>query len=151
MLEKLSLGATIILGVAGLVLFLCSRMVRKGMIREIREGSKFKAVLLVRDDLGMSKGKVLAQAMHAAYTLGRRGRGLVYRAWEIQGQKKVVLRVSEEEMKRRVAECRREGINVVEIKDAGHTQVEPGSWTVSLVGPEDEEKLNKITGDLKLY
>lgn len=44
-----------------------------------------------------------------------------------------------------------EGIQTCIIRDAGHTQVEPGSKTVVAIGPAPKSILNKITGHLKLY
>ena len=36
------------------------------------------------------------------------------------------------------------------ISDAGHTQVPAGSVTVLGIGPDASDKINKITGSLKL-
>ena len=36
------------------------------------------------------------------------------------------------------------------IRDAGMTQVEPGSVTALGIGPADDKKIDKITGKLKL-
>ena len=37
-----------------------------------------------------------------------------------------------------------------EVTDAGHTQIAPGTTTCISIGPAPEEKIDKITGDLKL-
>ncbi len=37
-----------------------------------------------------------------------------------------------------------------EVTDAGHTQIAPGTVTCISLGPAPEEKIDKITGDLKL-
>jgi len=37
-----------------------------------------------------------------------------------------------------------------EVTDAGHTQIAPGTMTCISIGPAPEEKIDKITGDLKL-
>lgn len=44
-------------------------------------------------------------------------------------------------------------INVLSsvVRDAGQTQVAPGSRTVIAVGPAPKSVLDKITGHLKLY
>ena len=39
---------------------------------------------------------------------------------------------------------------LVKINDAGHTQIPSGSLTVLALGPEEEEKLDELTGELKL-
>lgn len=38
-----------------------------------------------------------------------------------------------------------------EQRDAGLTQIEPGSYTVVAIGPDDEEKIDKITGREGLF
>ena len=43
-----------------------------------------------------------------------------------------------------------EGIKVSLIKDAGHTVVEPGTITCLGAGPDLEEKIDKVTGKLKM-
>ena len=37
-----------------------------------------------------------------------------------------------------------------EVTDAGHTQISPGTTTCISLGPAPEEKIDKITGELKL-
>lgn len=140
-------------GLAGLAVFLAWRLIRK-RVEAAARGGRYKAVLLVRSDLGMEKGKVLSQGLHAAYELARRKpkHPEIVRGWERAGAKKVVLKVgSEEEMEKRASGLRRKGIEVVEIRDAGRTQVAPGSWTVSMAGPADEAAIDEVTGDLRLY
>ena len=43
-----------------------------------------------------------------------------------------------------------ENIKVALIKDAGHTVVEPGTITCLGAGPDLEDKIDKITGKLKM-
>jgi len=42
------------------------------------------------------------------------------------------------------------GLPWSEVTDAGHTQIAPGTVTCISIGPASEEKIDKITGDLKL-
>ncbi|CAG8515930.1 2446_t:CDS:2 [Diversispora eburnea] len=112
-------------------------------------------VLVVRNDLGMGKGKVAAQCSHA--TLGcykklKKINSELLEAWEIQGQPKVVLKVnSREELS--LLEGKAKSLNLITkiISDAGRTQVEPGSQTVLGIGPGPVKLVNQVTGDLKLY
>ncbi len=54
-----------------------------------------KLVLVVRADLGMGRGKVAAQAAHAAVAAALAAIGTAaFRAWLQDGQPKVVLRVA---------------------------------------------------------
>ena len=41
-------------------------------------------------------------------------------------------------------------ILTVKINDAGHTQIPSGSLTVLALCPDEEEKLDELTGELKL-
>ena len=42
------------------------------------------------------------------------------------------------------------GLKTALIQDAGHTVVEPGTITCLGIGPDEEEKINGITGKLKM-
>ena len=114
---------------------------------------ELKQVIVIRSDLGMGKGKLAAQCSHAslsAYKKCEREDGDAARAWEEEGQKKVVLKVSSEgELLELFGKMKRE-IPCALIRDAGHTQVEPGSITCFGAGPADEAILNKYTKHLKL-
>ena len=60
---------------------------------------EYKMVILIRNDLGMSKGKAVAQACHAtlaAYKSALRQCPSVVKMWDSQGQPKVALRVDSE-------------------------------------------------------
>lgn len=109
-----------------------------------------KGVLLVRNDLKMGKGKIVAQAMHAAYAAAQKESPLETE-WKYCGFKKVSLRVEgEEEMNKIIEKLKKESIPYNTIIDAGRTQVEPNTHTVTFVGPAYEEDIDRITGDLKL-
>lgn len=112
-----------------------------------------KSVLLVRADLKMTKGKAIAQAMHAAYAAGKAEENTdVIQAWEKGGHKKVSLRVaSEKEMKHITQQARNASIPVHPIRDAGKTQVDPNTWTVTFIGPYYESVIDALTGHLSLY
>ena len=43
------------------------------------------------------------------------------------------------------------GVRTESVRDAGHTQLAPGTQTVLCVGPDSTEKIDRITGHLKLY
>ncbi|RHZ81170.1 hypothetical protein Glove_123g191 [Diversispora epigaea] len=123
--------------------------------RIIDFNEEMKLVLVVRNDLGMGKGKVAAQCSHA--TLGcykklKKINSELLEAWETQGQPKVVLKAnSREELS--LLEGKAKSLNLITkiISDAGRTQVEPGSQTVLGIGPGPIKLVNQVTGDLKLY
>lgn len=114
----------------------------------------YKQTIVIRADLGMGRGKLAAQSSHAslaAYKKAARSHPDMARAWEDEGQKKVVLKVgSESELLEHYNKGKAAGIPVELIRDAGHTQLEPGSITCFGAGPWDEKELDKIYGKLKL-
>ncbi|KAI5170807.1 peptidyl-tRNA hydrolase, PTH2 family [Nematocida sp. LUAm3] len=118
----------------------------------ILKNSPVKGVVLVRTDLKMKKGKMVSQAMHGAYAAGIDAQNnAMNRVWSRYGFKKVALQVtSEEEMKEITKILQKQKVSVYPIVDAGRTQVEPNTWTVTFIGPDYEEKLDKVTGHLKL-
>lgn len=121
-----------------------------------------KLVLVVRTDLGMTKGKIAAQAGHATLacykTLSKaaskdpNGKAAqILKAWERRGQAKIAVQVkSEEELLLLQGTARSLGITAEVIADAGRTQIESGSLTVLGVGPAPKSEVDGVTGGLKL-
>ncbi|RDW75650.1 hypothetical protein BP5796_06471 [Coleophoma crateriformis] len=115
-----------------------------------------KLVLVVRTDLGMTKGKIAAQCGHATLAcyknfLRNNPKSAVLRRWERQGQMKVALQIkSEEEMETLQAQAMSLGLVAEVIADAGRTQIASGSHTVLGIGPAPKSVIDKITGTLKL-
>lgn len=115
--------------------------------------SDIKQVIVVRTDLDMGKGKIAAQVGHAC-VLGaenvRKSHPEWYESWW-NGQEKVVVKVPGpkelDEVKKHAIDL---GLPWSEVTDAGHTQIAPGTTTCISIGPAPEEKIDKITGDLKL-
>ena len=103
----------------------------------------------------MSPGKAAAQSGHA--TLGAYRRGMKYcpnavRDWLRIGQMKITVKCpTVEELLRLQVECAAAGLNTYLIRDAGHTEIEPGSRTVLAVGPAPASAMNPLTGHLKPY
>ena len=114
----------------------------------------FKMCVLVREDLKMSKGKVLAQVSHTivdatvkAYTQSQ-----LFFKWRADGEKIVILKVPNEKTLMYIMNiAERKGVNYGYTVDAGLTEVLPGTKTVGFVGPNFEDKVDKLTGQLKLY
>jgi PTH2 family peptidyl-tRNA hydrolase len=115
--------------------------------------ANMKQVIIIRTDLDMGKGKIAAQVGHAC-VLGaehvRKSNPEWFSEWW-EGQEKIVLKVSSlkelEQIKQITIEL---GIPWSEVTDAGHTQIAPGTVTCISLGPAPEEKIDKVTGDLKL-
>ncbi len=115
---------------------------------------ELKQVILVRTDIRMGKGKLCAQVAHASLEAAleaMKSKREWFEAWLLQGQPKIVLKGgSEEELIGYANEAKKAGLPVSIIRDAGRTQLEPGTLTAVGIGPGPKEKIDKITGHLKL-
>ncbi|KAF2024414.1 PTH2-domain-containing protein [Setomelanomma holmii] len=115
-----------------------------------------KMVLVVRTDLGMTKGKIGAQCGHATlacykHFLKNAPNSPILRRWEVLGQAKVALQVkSEEELELLQAQALSLGLVAHIIHDAGRTQIASGSATVLGIGPAPKSVMDQVTGHLKL-
>lgn len=110
-----------------------------------------KQVIVVRTDLGMGRGKMVAQGCHASLDAYRKASDSSRRAWQASGMEKVALKVSsEKELVAVFEKARRAKLPCSLIRDAGHTQIAPGTITSCAIGPADEGKIDAITGKLKL-
>jgi PTH2 family peptidyl-tRNA hydrolase len=112
-----------------------------------------KQVIVMIKELKLSKGKMAAQACHAAigaYKLTKAKYPNIVRAWEENGEKKVLVYVEKTsdlfELFKRIPD----EIPKVMITDAGKTQLEPGTITCLGLGPYHEDELDRYTGKLKL-
>ena len=111
-----------------------------------------KQAIVARTDLGMGTGKLAAQVAHASLKAYEKAGPDAQREWKSGGQKKVVLKGSGEKQLQQLAEdARREGLPYALIRDAGHTQLEPGTLTTLAVGPGSDNIVDKVTGELSLY
>ncbi|MHC1598674.1 MAG: peptidyl-tRNA hydrolase Pth2 [Candidatus Methanofastidiosia archaeon] len=114
----------------------------------------YKQVIITRQDLKLSKGKLAAQVAHASVLCSNIARGSHkewYNKWIQEGQKKVVLKVSnKEEMIKYYMISKQAGIPSCMITDAGHTEIPSGTLTVAGIGPAPDDVIDKITGDLEL-
>ena len=110
-----------------------------------------KQAILVRTDLKMGKGKIASQVAHASLEAYKKANKRKIKKWEKEGCKKIVLKVSSLEellkFKKMADELK---IPNAMIRDAGLTQVKKGEITALALGPEEEEKIDKITRNLKL-
>jgi len=121
---------------------------------EFRSDEEYKLVVLVRDDLKITKGKIAAQVGHAAVNCAlsiRKKDPDTFDEWTSNGQPIIVLRVgSEREMFEFKAIADAKDINNSVICDAGKTQIEPGTYTCLGIGPAASAVLDKITGELRM-
>ncbi|PLW80177.1 aminoacyl-tRNA hydrolase [Candidatus Woesearchaeota archaeon] len=112
---------------------------------------ELKQVILVRTDLKLPKGKMAAQSAHASVDAVLKSDISVVKSWRNQGMKKVVLKVeNEKELVRFFQNAKDQGFASSLITDAGRTVVEPGTKTCVGIGPDIEEKIDLLTGNLKI-
>lgn len=111
----------------------------------------YKQVIVVRSDLKLSKGKMAAQAAHASLEAYKKADKDATEEWENSGMKKIVLKVENLEKLMEIYNKLKESkLKPSLIKDAGFTEIEPGTITCVGVGPAEENLLDKITGKLKM-
>ena len=114
----------------------------------------YKMVIVVRSDLKMSKGKIAAQAGHAAVTASeyaRKNRPEWWNPWISEGQCKIAVKIkSEEDIIEIERKARNAGLPVALIVDRGLTEIPPNSITCLGIGPGPANKIDTITGKLSL-
>jgi PTH2 family peptidyl-tRNA hydrolase len=111
---------------------------------------EYKQVIIVRDDIGLSRGKLAVQVAHAAIIgCDRADKGLVEK-WKKAGQKKIVLKASLQKMMELKEKAKKAGISTGTVVDAGLTEIPPGTITSVVIGPDEESKIDRITGNISL-
>lgn len=131
------------------------------------KGMTMKQVIVMRNDLNMRKGKMIAQGAHAALgcvigddisveRLANYGAGVIsvpalVRDWLAGGMKKICVRVeSEEELLAIHAKAKERGIVSFLVTDAGHTEFNGPTNTCVAIGPDVDSIIDDVTGHLKL-
>ncbi|MDD3039624.1 peptidyl-tRNA hydrolase Pth2 [Bacteroides sp.] len=110
-----------------------------------------KQVIIVREDLGMSCGKMVAQAAHAAVNAVRNASESDVNEWIESGYKKIALAVDSVLALEQLAEAAKTaGLPFALITDFGYTEVAPGTVTALGIGPAEDAKVNRITKKLRL-
>lgn len=136
--------------------------------------SDTKQVIVIRRDLGMRRGKEIAQGSHASMAfLTRRMRErpwtlegtlredrpyMIYltpaeRQWLSDSFTKVVCQVaSEQELMQIAAEAIDSGLETQLIQDSGRTEFHGvATYTAVAIGPDFSDKIDTVTGRLTLY
>jgi len=113
---------------------------------------ELKQVIIIREDLKLPKGKTAAQCAHASVEAVLRSDKRKINAWRKEGMGKIVLKVKDLAELREYNEfAKSNGLVTAVITDAGKTTVAPGTITCIAIGPDLEEKIDKITSKLKLF
>ena len=137
--------------------------------RIVEEGKKSKQVIVVRTDLKMPDGKMAAQACHASLAcflkMGKKteyGDSKVFTvgynsddelgSWIDKKFTKIVLGVNSlEELEEMYKKAEDAGLVCSIIKDAADTFFKKPTITCIGIGPHQSDRIDKITGKLRLY
>ena len=111
----------------------------------------YKQVILVRQDLKLPKGKMSVQVAHASVDAVLKSDKDIVKRWRSEGMKKVVLKIAGlKELQNYMRQADNNGLTTAIISDAGLTAVEPGTITCVAIGPDISQKIDEITGHLKI-
>ncbi len=120
----------------------------------IMDNFEYKQVIIFRKDLNLSKGKIAAQAGHAAVSSAMEARihnKNWYKAWIMEGQRKIAVKVKNEKELLKFKEYAVDlGLPNSLIVDKGLTEIPAGTITCLGIGPAPSEKIDRLTGELKL-
>ncbi len=133
-----------------------------------------KQVIVMRTDLKMRKGKMIAQGAHAAERIAhdycesrqalevaaadpRQGALMarfvqIYEQWVREGNTKIVVGADDEgALEVILTQATEAGIAVASIIDAGRTEFHgEETWTCVAIGPDEDERIDAVTGNLRL-
>ena len=114
----------------------------------------YKMVIAVRTDLKLSRGKTAVQVAHAAVICAlkaRKHRSDSFSRWYQEGQKKVVVKVKDlEELRSLLEVAHVRGLIAELVRDAGLTEVPPGTITCVGIGPGKNDDIDRVTGSCPL-
>ena len=111
-------------------------------------------MLIVRRDAKMSAGKISVQCAHAAVECAlacKKSSPRLFERWRNQGAKKIC--VFAEDLKELMGlhdEANHAHLTTHVVKDAGKTELAPGTVTVLGIGPATYQTMTRITSHLPL-
>ena len=115
---------------------------------------EYKQVIIFRSDLKMGKGKIAAQAGHAAVSAAEEAHKrhrTWWEAWMFEGQRKIAVKVKDEKQLSELETAADElGLPHALIVDRGLTQIPEGTVTCLGIGPAPAAKIDRLTGKLQL-
>lgn len=112
-----------------------------------------KQVIILRKDLNMRKGKMVAQGAHASVIAAIEAQGSEeFDEWMNGGMTKICVGVdSEAELLDIYAQAQHARLTSALIQDAGHTEFGGvPTHTAVAIGPASVDQIDKLTGHLKL-
>lgn len=115
---------------------------------------RYKQVIVFRSDLRLSKGKIAAQAGHAAVSAveeAKKRHKEWLEEWMKEGQCKIAVKVKNEKELLALEKLAKEfALPCALIVDRGLTEIPPDTVTCLGIGPAPAKEVDKITGSLPL-
>lgn len=124
------------------------------MAKKEKNTSEYKLVIVTRDDLSLSAGKLAAQVAHAAVACAlktKKEKSIWFSKWYAEGGKTVVVRAQQlADFFDLEDKAKKLGLISALIVDAGHTEIPEGTATVLGIGPGPSALVDPLTGSLPL-
>ena len=115
---------------------------------------EYKMVIVTREDLKLSAGKLAAQVAHAAVACSletKKKNPKWFNKWQNEGGKKAVVKVGGEDdfypLEKKAKQLKIVSHIVI---DAGHTEIPAGTKTVLGIGPAPSNVIDQVTGGLPI-
>ena len=115
---------------------------------------EYKMMIVTRNDLKLSHGKLAAQVAHAAVACAfstKKNNSKWFNKWQNEGGKKAVVKVDCVDdfypLKEKAEQLK---IAAYLVEDAGHTEIPAGTKTALGLGPAPSNIIDQVTGDLPL-
>ena len=119
-----------------------------------KTGYETTMVLVTRNDLNLSSGKLAAQCSHATAECilkAKRQSPQILDKYLKTGARKIVCTTTNvDELKRIYGQAKDAGLICHMVRDAGHTEIPAGTVTVVGIGPGIRSSIDKITSSLPL-
>jgi PTH2 family peptidyl-tRNA hydrolase len=110
-----------------------------------------KQVIVLRKDLNMRKGKMVAQGAHASLAAFLLASAKAKKAWAENFETKICVSVdSEKELLDIYAQAKSHDLTVALIEDKAFTEFNEPTLTALAIGPAESEIIDKVTKSLKL-
>ena len=110
-----------------------------------------KQVIIVRMDLKMDKGKLSVQVAHASVEAVLQSPKEKVKDWRADGMKKVALKVlGLKDLYKYKQQAEELDITTALITDAGKTFFDKPTVTCLAIGPDKDEKIDRVTAHLKM-
>lgn len=116
--------------------------------------NEYKMIIVIRNDLKLSVGKLAVQVAHAAVECAlatKKSNPKWFNKWQTEGGKKVIVKVDALDdfypLKSKAEDL---NISSTIIQDAGLTEIPAGTKTVLGLGPAPNNIIDQITGELPL-